>query len=411
MSTLVSENKRIDIVDSLRGFALLGIILAHMNNQYYAGFPPEGHENMAIKNGIDAVLQTLSDIFVSGKFYTIFSFLFGLSFGIQMLNAEEKGEAFSGRFAWRLLILFFIGCINQLFYRGDILTIYAILGLFPLLMRKLTNKSLLLFALFFILNIPALIFNTVGYIQRLNKPEISQPQGMPANIDFKKMQEEAKVYYYMVKQGDFPGLAKINITKGFQDKFIFQIFSGRISVTLGLFILGLLMARKKFFEKLTVHKRAIKKGLWYCQAFCLAMIILYLSLGEKLFQTKGVLMLLLSFMVDAFSPALTVVYVACFIIIYQKINWQRRLSVLAPLGRMGLTTYLTQTILGVFIFYGFGLNLLDVIGNGVAFVMGIAIFIVQIFFSKWWMKHYYYGPFEWLWRSLTYLKIQPFKKL
>src|SRR4051794_8873386 len=124
MTNIITEKKRIGIVDALRGFALFGIIIAHMNNQYYAGMPPPGHDTMAIKTGFDSALQMIHDIFFVGKFYTIFSFLFGLSFGIQLLNAKAKNQPFVGRFAWRLVILFIIGFLNHIHYRGDILVIY-----------------------------------------------------------------------------------------------------------------------------------------------------------------------------------------------------------------------------------------------------------------------------------------------
>ncbi len=412
MNTVVIEKKRIDILDALRGFALFGIILAHMNNQYYAGFTPPGHDNMAIKNSVDGVLQMIHDIFIFGKFYTIFSFLFGLSFGIQMLNAKEKGKSFLGRFAWRLALLFGIGFLNHIHYRGDILTIYAVLGFFLLLFHKAGNRMLLFWAFFFILNMPGFIFKSVDYFKSLNKPAASQtqPAGLPESIDFKKMQEDATVYFSMVKQGDYTGIIKTNITKEFQNKLGFQIYSGRLFVTMGLFILGLYVAKRKIFENIQQHLSGIKRWLWFTAIFCMIMLIVYFTFGEKLFQTTGLLSLALSFLADVFSPALSMVYAGSFILVFQKTAWEKRLAGLAPLGRMGLTTYLAQTFFGVFIFYGYGLNLLDVIGNSTAFVIGIVFFIAQLYFSKWWMRRYYYGPFEWAWRSLTYFSLQPWKR-
>ena len=406
------EKKRIIIVDALRGFALFGIIMAHMNNQYYAGWPPPGHETMAIKNSFDNFLQTFHDILVFGKFYTIFSFLFGLSFGIQLLNARAKKQPFAGRFAWRLVVLFGIGFINHLHYRGDILVIYAVLGFFLLLFYKVGNKALLFWSFFFILNIPGLAFRTANYINSLNKPAVAQnqPPALPAGLDIKKMEQDAISYFAMVKNGDYTGIVQTNLTKEFQNKLGFQIFSGRLFVTMGLFILGLYVAKKRIFEHLSLHIKGIKKWLWISLAISLFAVLLYALFGEKLFAPGGLIGLLGSFLGEVFSPALSMVYVACFILLFQKEKWQNWLSGLVPMGKMGLTTYLTQTVLGVLIFYGYGLNLMDVIGNSISFAIGIIIFITQIYFSKWWLKNYYYGPFEWLWRSLTYFKAQPMRR-
>ena len=406
------EKKRIDILDGLRGFALFGIVLAHMNNQYYAGMTPPGHDNIAIKNSFDRALQMFHDIFIFGKFYTIFSFLFGLSFGIQLLNAKEKGQPFLGRFAWRLVILFLIGFLNHMHYRGDILTIYAVLGFLLLLFYKAGNRALLCWAFFFILNMPGFIFKTVDYVKSLDKPVAAQPQlpGMPEGFDFKKMQDDATVYFTMVKAGDYTSIIKKNITKEFQNKFGFQIFSGRLFVTMGLFILGLYVAKRQIFENLRQHSKGIKKWVWISLAVSIFCIMLYAVFGDQLFQTNGLVSLLISFLGDAFSPALSMVNTGCFILLFQKAAWQKKLGGLAPLGRMGLTTYLAQTIFGVLIFYGYGLNLLDVIGNSTAFIIGIVLFIFQVSFSGWWMKRYYCGPFKWLWRSLTFLRAQTWKK-
>jgi uncharacterized protein len=409
MNTVAIEKKRIDLLDALRGFALFGIILAHMDNQYFAGFPPPGHENMNIKNSFDSVLQMIHDILIFGKFYTIFSFLFGVSFGIQLLLAKERGQAFIGRFAWRLLILFIIGLINHIHYRGDILTIYGVLGFFLLLFYRAGNKALLFWSFFFILNMPGYIMRTVDYLKSLQHTAAKATEA-PAGFDMKQIEKDATMYFTMVKSGDYFGIAKTNLSKEFINKLGFQVYSGRLFVTMGLFILGLYMAKKRVFENILSYKKDIKKWLWITGVFCTALVALYFSMGEKLFQLTGVAGLILSFLGDAFSPALTVVYIGAFILLFQKEKWNKWMTGFAPLGRMGLTTYLVQTVFGLLIFYGYGLNLMDVIGNSAAFAIGVVIFIAQIYASKWWMSKYYYGPLEWLWRSATYMKMQPMKK-
>jgi uncharacterized protein len=104
------------------------------------------------------------------------------------------------------------------------------------------------------------------------------------------------------------------------------------------------------------------------------------------------------------------VNVAGLILLFQKASRQKRMLNLAPLGRMGLTTYIIQTMFGVLIFYGYGLKLLDVIGNSTTFSIGTVIFIAQIYFSKCWMKYFNYNPFEWFWRSATHFKLHPFRR-
>jgi uncharacterized protein len=115
------------------------------------------------------------------------------------------------------------------------------------------------------------------------------------------------------------------------------------------------------------------------------------------------------FLLDIFNLTLAVIYVAGIMLLFNKSNWHRRLMHFYSVGRMGLTTYLVQTLCGVLLFFGFGVGLLGEVGVLVTVGIGILIFIGQIYFSKWWLTRYRYGPVEWLWRSLTYLKVQAFK--
>lgn len=134
-----TNQERIEVIDVLRGFTLLGIILVHFTEQYYAGQPPKVHENYGAHNLADMIVLGFIGIFISGKFFMIFSFLFGMSFFIQ-LDKSDDSPAFLFRFAWRLIVLFIIGLVHHLHYRGDILTIYAVLGFGLLLCHKLPDK-------------------------------------------------------------------------------------------------------------------------------------------------------------------------------------------------------------------------------------------------------------------------------
>ncbi len=146
--------KRIEIVDALRGFALAGIVIVHMVENYVAAPVPEGAMEASHLGFLDYLVDGFIFLFLRGKFFALFSFLFGLSFFIQMDKAQQKGLNFEGRFLWRLLVLLVIGYVHSLFYRGDILTIYALLGILLIPFYKLNNR--------WVLGICTLLFLGVG---------------------------------------------------------------------------------------------------------------------------------------------------------------------------------------------------------------------------------------------------------
>ena len=182
---------RIDVIDVLRGFTLLGIILVHMSEQYYAGQAPEQYADFASKGLIDNIVSGCIGVFVQGKFYMIFSFLFGLSFYLQF-SRSDGSIGFLTRFFWRLLILFGMWFIHHLHYRGDILTIYATLGIGLLITYRLPDKYLLVIALLLVLNVPSLLIRLTDVIWNSTK------SGNPfMNAD----QNSLLAYYNTLKSG------------------------------------------------------------------------------------------------------------------------------------------------------------------------------------------------------------------
>ena len=157
MPAINPVRSRIEVIDVLRGFTLLGIIITHTIEQYYAGPLPEVITSAQNKSVIDGIVEGVCFILIMGKFYMIFSFLFGLSFFIQFDKADTDNN-FLLRFSWRLLILLGIGMVHHLHYRGDILSIYALLGFGLLISGWMSNRWLLMSAIFLILNIPSFIY-------------------------------------------------------------------------------------------------------------------------------------------------------------------------------------------------------------------------------------------------------------
>jgi uncharacterized protein len=397
--SLSKTSDRIQVIDVLRGFALLGIVLVHMVEQYYAGPMPESITSQLHPSIADHIAQGFTTTFIMGKFYMIFSFLFGLSFFIQF--SKHDGN-FVTRFTWRLTILFIIGMIHHLHYRGDILTIYAMLGLPLLLLHRLPDKSLLVLSLVLILNIPTVIMRTVQLITGVAAPDL-----------FAGDQSEWLAYFNTVKSGAYPDILVANLYS-FDDKMLFQVLFGRLYITLGLFLLGVYAGRKKLFERIDQKLISIKKArnfAWLTVLGCIvltgAIFGLTTLMKLKLSQEAG--MLIGGFFFDTFNSALAVVYFTVIVLLFQKQKWHERLMVFYGVGRMGLTTYVMQSAIGTFIFFSFGLGLINEIGALMSLLLGIAIFVVQIVFANYWFRYYAYGPLEWLWRSLTYLKVQRLK--
>jgi uncharacterized protein len=396
---LTEKSNRIEIIDVLRGFTLLGIILVHFTEQYYAGQPPKAHENFGAHNLVDMIVLGFIGIFISGKFFMIFSFLFGMSFFIQ-LDKSDGSPKFLFRFAWRLIVLFLIGFIHHLHYRGDILTIYAVLGFGLLLCFTLPDKFLLVLALLLVVNLPSIITRTV---------EVISPSTSSSSI-FSPEQKPLEIYFDTLKSGSYFEILQANLHE-FKSKFEFQIESGRLYITLGLFLLGLYAGRKKVFENAPFFKKLIRYGLWTllgCVVFAGAMaLIIFLA---KVEMTMPLQFLLGGSVYDVFNAALAAIYVGLIVTLFQKEKWKKRLMDFYEVGRMGLTTYLMQALIGTLLLFSFGLDLLGEYGAGVWALISLFVFFLQIVFSKWWLSRFQLGPVEWLWRSLTYLKVQHLKR-
>jgi uncharacterized protein len=388
---------RIEAIDILRGFTLFGILIVHMVEQYYAGQWPEQYQKAVYSSIADHIVGGFIAIFISGKFYMIFSFLFGLSFFIQF-SKSDSDKNFLVRFLWRLILLFGIGLLHHLHYRGDILSIYALLGLGLLIFYRLPDKYLLGLALFLILNIPSVITRTAQLFFTVENP-------------FNQSQEVLLAYFNTLKSGSYLDIFRANFYE-FAFKMKFQVLSGRLYITLGLFLLGLYAGRKRFFENIGEKIKVIKRLRFVSWMTILGSVIFALLFfgGSALLSIKipdNVNFLFGGFVVDLFNTALATIYVMWILLWLQKDKWQKRLMYLYPVGRMGLTIYLMQTAMGTFLFFSYGFGLLGDLTAWMCFLWALGLFSVQILIAKFWLHYFAYGPIEWIWRNFTYLKIHP----
>ena len=400
--TAAGRNERIEVVDVLRGFALFGILFTHISMQFVAGQLPDRVMQSVMGNPVNQVFMALSGIFFQGKFYTIFSFLFGLSFALQLTGAARREGNFLVRYGWRLLLLGAIGLLHHVHWRGDILSIYAVLGFALLPFRNVSDKWLVAVAVLLVLNVPARL--TEGY--RAFTAPVSPAGAAPAADAGKAVAER---YYDLIKHGSYGQTLRENFY-AFDEKMAFQVDSGRLYMTLGFFLLGLYAGRRRFFDSADTHNRSFFRKLCRYSGFATLALIaaaLLLFLVIRL-PENGYTRMLGGFVFDAANTALTLFYLAGVTLLFGKPNWAKKLAGLAPVGRMGLTNYLMQTVIGLVIFQGYALNLMGEMGLALSSALALPVFALQVQYSKWWLSRFRYGPMEWLWRSGTYLKAQPF---
>lgn len=409
MKTPVTLNRRITVIDALRGFALLGVVLVHMNQHYsYFSMGPFLPHEPILSQWDDTASWLVRNVMM-GRFINIFAFLFGMSFFIQMDRASQKGVSFGGRFLWRMVILFVIGLIGTCFYSGDILSIYAVFGVLMLFLNKCKNWLLILLAVLLLAGAPRLMM--IGYDRLTASPETEQVVQAPQRprVSSDEPQERPKP--------SFLRSAKENLTSGTEGKLRYQFNPGnRGYITLAIFLLGLVVGRTRFFE--TVHLKTrrnwILLGTFIVGVLLTDWLVTLFPPQESLWRVmrQGGTPSASSLVVQAISDVNMVFSSAAiamtFIVLYHLKGVGKALDVLAPYGRMGLTNYVSQSIIGacVFAMWAFG----DRFGAwhpAEVLLLGLGVYAVQVVVCKVWLTYFQYGPLEWLWRSLTYFKKQP----
>ena len=394
---------RTHLLDALRGFALFGVVWSN-----YAGLSlwmflsPESRTALP-GSLLDVPLETFHSILIDGKFYSIFSLLFGIGFGFFL----AKGNDGLLRFYRRMFILLIIGWLHLRFiWAGDILFLYALLGLLLPLFRGLSDRALLIAAAALILSPIAIDAAVV----------ITEARFDPAGPFIRWMEASDAQYgnstvtaFLALPDGGWKELMHAN-ERGWIFRFMSLIESNRAPKVLGLFLLGLWVSRRKLFADVEAHAPLLKR-------ICIAGFAVGLPFSLLLWWTEGKVGYPpeASSLVRTASYALSVVPLAIafasgFALLWRSDRWKSWLMLMAPMGRMALTNYLMQTIIALALFTGIGLGLGTRVSSITFDAMALGVFIVQVLWSHWWLKRFQFGPMEWLWRSLTYGKVMPMRK-
>ncbi len=384
---------RIQTIDALRAFSLIGIAFAHSSGEYLGNIPSDYTNRLS---DLEKLVGPWLDYLTFGKFFTIFSFLFGLSFYIQL----DRSSTTTGRFLWRLTILGAIGFIHSLFYVGDILIIYAIAGLLLLITPRLSNRTLTVLGLLLIFNLPV-------QLDRLRMQFVPATPAVLAEEKqfFLDLDNNAREDIRIKQSGSIPALISWNFRHGFYLKALFQLFSGRIFVTIGLFFLGIVAGRLHLYNDTPLHRHWLKRGLWIAIPTGIMTTFLtyrwnptFFGSPREFYPCLG----LVSF--DIQQVALSFAYAALFVLFCWTHPSHWLVFRLHQVGRMGLTVYLLMSVTGLYIFYGFGLGWIGRMGLFTELAAGLLATLAIFAFANFWMAHFRFGPVEYLWRSATKLR-------
>jgi uncharacterized protein len=389
----VQAGERIEFVDILRGFAILGILAANM-----AAYSGMSRDPQVYAEPIDRVIVLAMRFLVEAKFYSLFSFLFGWGMAVQMVRTRAQGVRFVPLYTRRLLVLLGFGLLHAVFiWSGDILTTYALLGFLLLLFRRRSGPFLLVAAGL------ALAFSVV----------LTLPGG--AMDAFRAWYENTTSF---LRSGTIPDSVYASSTYGEITRLRIQDFlranswfvywSGNV---FGMFLLGLYAGKRRIFQDLDRHLLLIRAILWVGLGIGLVFNAVYvLTLVKPSVVPPEFYQMASRGSRTIGAPALMLFYVSTIVLLVHKKTWYRRLSALAPLGRGALSNYLLQSVVCTLLFYGYGLGLYGQVDPLLGLILTIVVLLTQIRLSSWWFSQHQFGPLEWLWRSLIYGRVEPLQR-
>lgn len=413
MQTLqpVQTTEREIFMDVLRGFAILGIFIANLGTGF-SWYREDLHlTGPFLLPELDHKMGFLHHMFIEGKFYSIFSLLFGWGIALQFKRAAARGVNATPVVRRRLFFMLLLGAFHLLIWPGDIVFFYALLGFLLLPLRKLSNKVLLITGIVLVLS-PILLYWAKLTWPVLNYPaELMVKTGIRVDGALMSIQSEEQ-FINIMKEGNWFDQLKMNIS-GFFFRYNYLFFVSRVPKVLGMFLIGYVAGRSDFYKNILRHKKLlywiIGTGLLVGLPanFYLARYVTYFNQDYFMLKTKGLYQTI--FYAIGVVP-LAMAYVGLFMLSFQTAAGKKILSLMAPAGKMAFSNYIMQSLIGNFVFLGAGLGYMGQVGPVFYTLFGIIVFIGQVIISTVWLRYFNYGPVEWVWRSATYKKWQPMLK-
>jgi uncharacterized protein len=391
----IDPQSRLSSVDAVRGFALFGVLLVNMYN--FGANSPEW------TGMIDRIFLTVLHTMFETKSWRLFACLFGFGFALQMFKVNTQAAGSIWFYIRRLVILFIIGMGHALFYDGDILMKYAALGLILVAFRKLKKRTLLILAFVLLAAFP--VGNAIV--------SLSDDNPFANSEEMLSLAERRDGHPYL---GSLTDIFVANADT-IPPHIWSNLHNPESSLAIfAMFLLGLYVGRSRFLQDAPKHLPAIRKvcgwGIGIGVMSAIAEWLLGQYYGYAVFRenTASVEIQFLGDILFAYgSTALALGYGAGIVLLAQERKWKPVLRPLENLGRMGLTVYLSGTMMFTILFYGYGFSQLFLIGPARVTAYAVLFFAIQVIFCTWWLRRFRFGPMEWGWRSLTYWKIQPLR--
>jgi uncharacterized protein len=393
----VAAGERIQVIDVLRGAALFGILVANMRG---LGAPWRLYDNpdLLFPGFADRFVQGLVDVFISGKFLALFSFLFGLGFAVQMTRAEARGTRVRSFYPRRLLVLLAFGIVHgALAFWGDILVAYAIMGFVLLAFRKRQPSTVLRWAI----GVPLVltILGSIAFIvfQFVRLPE--QPKNELAEVT------------RLVRAFSEGGLVDV-VAENLLSWLSFVPKNLSLFFLLPAFLVGLWVWRRGVPQDLEAHAGALRRTCRLALPVGLALNVF--AVAENILRAgtrpRPPDFLVFAAVMSRFygTYILALGYAAGLALLAREERWRRRLAPAAAVGRLALTNYVMQSLVCVALFTT--TDLYGKVGPALLVIPTIVVYAGQVWFSNWWLRRFLYGPLEWLWRSLTYGSIGPMRR-
>ncbi|RIN99219.1 DUF418 domain-containing protein [Mammaliicoccus sciuri] len=372
--------QRIFSIDALRGFSLLGILL--MNILTFA-YPYQIINPFEFFQHQDGAWFKISSLFIIASFYPIFAFLFGYGLSIMYQNSLDKGLNYYPMITRRLLFLLLLGIIHGVFiFYGDILSTYALLGLIAIIFVRLKPQYTLI-----ALSIGIGIFVLLYLLPMILLKDVTQIES------FVGLQELERVNN-ILSSADYVSIIGFNL-KYFGMNIANAILVGPFSI-LPIMLFGIYAHQINWFNKIKQHKNLY---------MVIGVVVLILGLAIKMIQIVlegSVTSQLMSQMIG--GPIVALSYIMFFVILCEDQTVRKILTPLQSIGKLSLTTYISQSIICILIFYGVGLNYYGKLPVLTIYIIGIVIYCVQVILSYLYLLKFKQGPLEKLWRKVTYLK-------